>query len=517
MDDISNWQVVTWQGIEIDVSDEPSLDYESIRSIGELELRLPRVSKESGISSERLRAVLEFAARALRLAEMEQSGNPSPELSKIRALFRATEDSAWRNVLELCSKAHLEYRWYDVEYFLSTLGMADVTADGQMRLDQLVRFEEETAWPGIASYPSSAYIEYLIHESQASRLSLWQPLMLPLLLQLESYTGWVLHAEFGVPPEMARGIAAVNEDRRDWLLRPKGPQICIYVTEGCLIRMMRHTELSIAQLKSLRTVTSLPQIELRLLADDSKVMAPGQAVAILDIDEVLEKAAFFSPYSSELGFHRDDASLDQASALLRYLDAVALPPQESLDRIVSLLTAATEMSEAAPKRQGEPASPGNDTEPMETTLTSEDLALQAALSPFVKDTPRIRGHGTSWLEVIENGSIWVLLAMLSGVLGNAAYDEARRILEIIQARRTKEPNIPEKQARTLAQHALRARLVVEGKRPPSPEALQCSPGNYNHRSWRFSLRYRNESYNLTIEDSDDPQRILVEIERPLVR
>ena len=88
----------------------------------------------------------------------------------------------------------------------------------------------------------------------------------------------------------------------------------------------------------------------------------------------------------------------------------------------------------------------------------DEYSQSAAVSVLVQDRPEVRGHAASWLEIVNDGSIWVLLAMLSGAIGNTAYDQGQRILEEIRRRRRGDPCLLEDEAKILAQHAVRAYL-----------------------------------------------------------
>ncbi|MEU0485195.1 helix-turn-helix transcriptional regulator [Streptosporangium sp. NPDC006013] len=106
---------------------------------------------------------------------------------------------------------------------------------------------------------------WLEFEREAESIRMWEPLMVPGLLQTEDYARAVLSREPGITDEKVEEHVTARMDRQGILKRPKPPMLWIVLDEGILHRPIADSEVMRGQFQNLLEAAEIPWIFLQIL------------------------------------------------------------------------------------------------------------------------------------------------------------------------------------------------------------------------------------------------------------
>ncbi|MEE6311443.1 DUF5753 domain-containing protein [Plantactinospora veratri] len=107
------------------------------------------------------------------------------------------------------------------------------------------------------------------HEQQASLLRVYQPLLVPGLLQTEAYARAIL-AGFRIQPDAIDAIVATRLSRQEVLCRRPNPcQLVAVIDEGVLQRCVGNAEVMRDQLKALVAACEYPDVRVQVVPFDA--------------------------------------------------------------------------------------------------------------------------------------------------------------------------------------------------------------------------------------------------------
>ncbi|AVT28271.1 MULTISPECIES: helix-turn-helix transcriptional regulator [unclassified Plantactinospora] len=169
------------------------------------------------------------------------------------------------------------------------------------------------------------------HEQQASLLRVYQPLLVPGLLQTEAYARAIL-AGFRIHPDSIDAIVATRLGRQEILYRRPDPcQLVAVIDEGVLHRRVGDAEVMRDQLKALVAACEHPNVRVQVV--------PFEAGAYVGLDGPLVVATvdgrsvgFLEGHLKGRVVESPDATTDLEGAWEAIRD-YALPGNQSLDLI----------------------------------------------------------------------------------------------------------------------------------------------------------------------------------------
>ncbi|MFF5207971.1 helix-turn-helix transcriptional regulator [Streptosporangium sp. NPDC000396] len=106
---------------------------------------------------------------------------------------------------------------------------------------------------------------WLDFEREAEALRMWEPLMVPGLLQTEDYARAILSREPGISAEQVEEHIAARMDRQGILRRPAPPMLWVVLDEGILHRPVADAEVMKGQFEHLLEIGESPSISLQVL------------------------------------------------------------------------------------------------------------------------------------------------------------------------------------------------------------------------------------------------------------
>jgi transcriptional regulator with XRE-family HTH domain len=225
----------------------------------------------------------------------------------------------------------------DVKDLLVLYGVADEEyRDALMELARLSR--ERTWWTDYRDLMRPG--NFVGMEAEASSMRVWEPVVLPGLLQTEGYMRGLLRAgRRSDPPESIDRRVALRLKRQDRLTDADPLRLSAIVDESVLRRTVGGRDVMHEQLRRLLDASALPNVSLRILPFNSGEHAfLGGPAALLEFPEI---AHFDVVYLEGLA---GDYYEEQPSEVARYkqeferLCAMALDMHSSVNLIKSLLT-----------------------------------------------------------------------------------------------------------------------------------------------------------------------------------
>ncbi|GAA1269773.1 helix-turn-helix transcriptional regulator [Sphaerisporangium rubeum] len=175
---------------------------------------------------------------------------------------------------------------------------------------------------------------WLEYEQEAEALRVWEPLMVPGLMQTEDYARAILSRRPGVTPEQAEERVAARMERQKILHRSIPPLLWVIIDEGVLNRPIADPEIMKAQFEYLLEMGGNSHVSLHVLPHKARsVLGLLGGFAIADMPKGASPAAYIASQSTE-----DPVSVqsDEVSFLSMRYDLIrvdALARHESSDMI----------------------------------------------------------------------------------------------------------------------------------------------------------------------------------------
>ncbi|MFF0307116.1 helix-turn-helix transcriptional regulator [Streptosporangium sp. NPDC004379] len=175
---------------------------------------------------------------------------------------------------------------------------------------------------------------WLDFEREAEALRMWEPLMVPGLLQTEGYARAILSRSPGVGPEQAEENVTARMDRQAILRRPTPPMLWIVLEESVLHRPIAGSEIMRAQFEHLLHSADNPHISLQILPYRAcSVLGLMGGFVIAEMPRNAPSVAYIDSQSTE--DRVTDRSEEVKGLAFRYemIRTDALPRHESLSMI----------------------------------------------------------------------------------------------------------------------------------------------------------------------------------------
>jgi hypothetical protein len=139
-------------------------------------------------------------------------------------------------------------------------------------------------WPMVSNSSHPMWFRpWLSVEEMASRLRIWEPMIIPGLLQVEGYARAILMQEPDINPSTVEDRVAKRISRQRILYRESPPILSVIIDEGVLRRPIGGTTVMQDQLKFLLNVSDLPHVSLQVVPYES-----GSASGLLGAFQIAE-------------------------------------------------------------------------------------------------------------------------------------------------------------------------------------------------------------------------------------
>lgn len=220
------------------------------------------------------------------------------------------------------------------EEVASLLALYGVTGDARDRLIDMAKNHEEPGWwaVGLPGLPSES-ATLASYEAEASRMTSWEPMLIPGLLQTMAYTRAFMLAD-GISPEQVE-MRLTARLRRQQVLRKPGVEYLALIGEPALRADVGGPEVMLEQLSALQQHTE--QTCIRVVPTNSQAH-PGMVGGFFLLEFPSARPVVLVEMARSAIFLDETPMTGPYSEALQRIDAVALNARESQQLIEEIIT-----------------------------------------------------------------------------------------------------------------------------------------------------------------------------------
>lgn len=207
------------------------------------------------------------------------------------------------------------------------------------RMDELIelaRTSRQTSW--LSKYRteiSSQYMQYIEYEEAASVLRMYEPLLLPGLLQTEEYTAAILRAlsDPGTTEELIRNRTDIRLTRQRLLEQARPPTLICVIDESVISRILGERTIAQPQLARLIDLASRPTISIEIVPFTAG-LHPGllEPFIILEFPDPEDSDVLYLESSKDSIFSHDEArEITNYREIFEQLRSISLGPAGTLE------------------------------------------------------------------------------------------------------------------------------------------------------------------------------------------
>lgn len=209
-------------------------------------------------------------------------------------------------------------------------------ADAARRAELLALAEKGRArswWSEYSGTISEAYATFIGFEDEATRFESYEPMVVPGLLQLESYARALV--ESGIPQLSKREVedrVQVRLRRQEVLRKPDPLHLTLVLQESVLRQRVGGTEIMRDQLRHLAESAQRPNVELRILLDEhTSPIGSFHHFVVIYLESDVPDTVYVEDFAG--------GRFERAGSIRPYLEAfntlrhLALDPDESITKI----------------------------------------------------------------------------------------------------------------------------------------------------------------------------------------
>jgi transcriptional regulator with XRE-family HTH domain len=192
-------------------------------------------------------------------------------------------------------------------------------------------------WPLTRKSPFPVWFHRWVDiEEAAHTLKTWQPLLVPGLLQTESYARAIISQRPDLTSEQIDTIVAARLQRQEILVREKPPLFIVLLDEGILYRQVGTKEIMRKQLLALIEAAQRPRITIHVVPIEAQaLLGLGGAFVIASLSG--ESDYVYVDGISE-GYVTDrDCDVEVVANMYESIRSLALPMPASLDLIAKVV------------------------------------------------------------------------------------------------------------------------------------------------------------------------------------
>jgi hypothetical protein len=212
-------------------------------------------------------------------------------------------------------------------------------------------WRDQEGWAG--PYPPW-FLDWLGIEREAAVLRMWEPMLIPGLLQVEGYARAILASWRQDGPETVETKVAARMDRQKIFKSDQPPVLWVLLDESVLGRRVGDTQVMAAQLGHLAEMAARPHATVQVVPEQAGAYAGLSAGITLAADAAGRQSAHLDTGIQGMTV-TDPAMVGQVANLFDTLRAEALPRAASLELITEAMTRWTAQASPAGGHQATPA------------------------------------------------------------------------------------------------------------------------------------------------------------------
>jgi transcriptional regulator with XRE-family HTH domain len=225
----------------------------------------------------------------------------------------------------------------------SLLDLYEVTP---ARREELTALAEESRTSGAIQAVSmrlpGEQVAFLEAEADAESIWIWEPQVVPGLLQTEDYARVLLQAwvtRFALPSAEVDRRIETRRLRQEVLTSDSPPRVSAVIDESVLHRRVGERSIMRAQLEHLAEISELPNVDIRILPFNGEHLIPTGSFNYLrfrQVHEVLLNDLVAFDHLTGMENIEGGSEVHQYSVVLGYLIESALDPEGSRALIISI-------------------------------------------------------------------------------------------------------------------------------------------------------------------------------------
>lgn len=208
--------------------------------------------------------------------------------------------------------------------------------DAARRAELLALAEKGRArswWSEFSGTISEAYATFIGFEDEATRFESYEPMVVPGLLQLESYARALV--ESGIPQLSEREVEdriQVRLRRQEVLRKPDPLHLSLVLQESVLRQRVGSREIMRDQLRHLIEAANLPNVDLRILLDeDTQPLGSFHHFVVIYLESDTPETVYVEDFAG--GRFERAASIRPYRETFERFNRLALDPAESITKI----------------------------------------------------------------------------------------------------------------------------------------------------------------------------------------
>ncbi|MGQ0840732.1 helix-turn-helix domain-containing protein [Actinokineospora sp.] len=261
------------------------------------------------------------------------------ELKELRARANLTTRQAAKRIgisSASLNRVELGFRLSSPEEVSALLVIYDVTGVERERVLALARESNATGWWEVGRSDLPKHLPALItFESQATRITNFEPSVIPGLLQTNSYSHAIMR-RYGVPDADANARVSARAGRQTVLTRKRAPRHLAIMDEATFHRPFGGRAVMAEQIRKLIDSARLPNVTIQVIPFDRGGYPIYGPYAMLEFGKA--PTIVFLEHKLTTGFLDKPEVTDPIGALTVTLTETALGPAESIEFLAAMAT-----------------------------------------------------------------------------------------------------------------------------------------------------------------------------------
>jgi transcriptional regulator with XRE-family HTH domain len=221
------------------------------------------------------------------------------------------------------------------------LGLYDRDPGQTDELVELARASRQSSW--WSKYRgdfSPQYLQFIEYEESASVLRVYDPLLLPGLVQTREYADVIIHvlAAPGTSEDIIRIRAEIRMARQRLLERPSPPTLMCVLDEAAVQRLVGERGIALAQIERLISLANRPNVTIEIVPFSAGLhRGMLQSFIILEFPDPEDSDVLFMETSRDMIISREEAGqISGYREVFEDLKRISLTPEESLVYLANL-------------------------------------------------------------------------------------------------------------------------------------------------------------------------------------
>ncbi|MEU3017872.1 helix-turn-helix transcriptional regulator [Nocardiopsis sp. NPDC007018] len=257
----------------------------------------------------------------------------SAELRRVRLAARKTsEEAAAAAGLSRSTYSNIESgvkKRPSVQEIRAVLEACEVSRGREFdEIIDLCRQSLERGW--WSRYRDVLAARFVGFETEARRITSWQPVVIPGLLQVPEYMRVAAQACLANPQEIRRDIDA-RMTRQRILEDQDPPELWAIFDEGALLRLRDHPEVRRSQVRHLLEMAQRPNVTVQLTRAAKLNPGAGGSCVILEFPHVIDPTVVYLETATDGIYLEEPDEVARYQQLVNHLRLVALRPGETID------------------------------------------------------------------------------------------------------------------------------------------------------------------------------------------